>query len=141
MKPLVVFVCEHGAAKSIVAAAWLRMLAEEAGLPLDAVACGTDPSPELSPHAVAGLERDGIAHVPGHPQPIRRDDLQRAWRVVRFGQDLSIPAPSTAHVETWNVPAVSDGYDAARDAIVAKVHQLVAAARAARERASEADER
>jgi len=131
MRPLVVFVCEHGAAKSIVAAAWLRRLADEAGLPLDAVACGTDPSAELSPDAMAGLARDGIAPGPGRPQPLHRDELRRAWRVVRFGQDLSIPGPSTSPVETWDVPAVSDGYDAARDAIVSRLQQLLAVARAA----------
>jgi protein-tyrosine-phosphatase len=131
MRPLVVFVCEHGAAKSVVAAAWLRRLADDAGLPLDAVACGTDPSPELSRHAMAGLAGDGLAPAPSRPRPLGSDELRRAWWVVRFGQELSLPTPSTAPVETWDVPAVSDGYDAARDAIVSRLHQLLAIAWAA----------
>lgn len=131
MRPLVVFVCEHGAAKSVVAAAWLRRLADDAGLPLDAIACGTDPSPELSPHAMAGLAGDGIAPAPGRPRALHQDQLRRAWRVVRFGRELTLATPSTAPVETWDVPAVSDGYDAARDAIVSRLHQLLAMARAA----------
>jgi hypothetical protein len=126
MRPLVVFVCEHGAAKSVVAAAWLRRLADDAGLPLDAVACGTDPSPELSPHAMAGLAGDGLA-----PAPLGGDELRRAWRIVRFGQELPLPTPSTVPVETWDVPAVSDGYDAARDVIVKRLRRLLAMARAA----------
>lgn len=122
------FVCEHGAAKSVVAAAWLRRLADDAGLPLDAVACGTDPSPEVSPHAMAGLAGDGLAPAPGRPRPLDRGELRRAWRVVRFGPELSLPTPSTTPVETWEVPAVSDGYDAARDAIVKRLERLLSVA-------------
>lgn len=47
--PTVVFVCLHGAAKSILAAAYLERLADEHGANLHATAAGLDPDPEVSP--------------------------------------------------------------------------------------------
>src|SRR6266850_3177169 len=51
----VLFVCLHGAAKSVVAAAHFRRLAAARGLPMGAVAAGTEPEPDLAPGAVKGL--------------------------------------------------------------------------------------
>ena len=47
--PVVIFVCEHGAAKSILSAAIFNKLARERGLNLRAIARGTNPDPEISP--------------------------------------------------------------------------------------------
>jgi hypothetical protein len=43
---------------------------------------------------------------------------------VSFGCDVTPKAGIT--VDQWDVPAVSDGYEAARDRIVEKVDRLVA---------------
>src|SRR5712691_3153907 len=56
----VLFVCLHGAAKSVVAAAHFRRLASARGLALDAVATGTEPDAELGPGAVKGLAGEGL---------------------------------------------------------------------------------
>jgi hypothetical protein len=95
------FVCLHGAAKSVVAAAHFRRLAGARGLPLDAVAAGTEPDPELGPGAVKGLAGEGLQARPVRPRPV------------------------TLAVEQWDVPAVSDGYGPARDRIVEHVERLV----------------
>ena len=50
--PIIVFVCEHGAAKSVIAAAYFNKLAQEANSEVRAVARGTHPDSELSPKAV-----------------------------------------------------------------------------------------
>jgi len=47
----VVFVCQHGAAKSVLAATLLERLAAEQGLPLRALARGTEPSPLVKARA------------------------------------------------------------------------------------------
>ena len=57
----VVFVCEHGAAKSILAATYFNQLAERSGLPVRAVARGTAPEAEVPRAVVEGLKRDGFA--------------------------------------------------------------------------------
>ncbi len=46
--PIIVFVCEHGAAKSVIAATYFNKLANEKGLNLKAIARGTHPDQELS---------------------------------------------------------------------------------------------
>src|SRR5258705_12607867 len=59
--PAVVFVCEHGAAKSVIATAYFNKLAAERGLPFRATFRGTAPQEELSVRAVEGLKADGLS--------------------------------------------------------------------------------
>lgn len=122
--PRVLFVCLHGAAKSVVAAAHFRRLAAARGLTVDAVAAGTEPDPELAAGAVKGLAGEGLTAAPARPRPVTLHDLETAKRVVSFGCEIT-PARGQV-VEQWDVPAVSDGYSAARDRIVANVDELVA---------------
>ena len=119
----VVFVCLHGAAKSVVAAAHFRRLAAARGLSIGAVAAGTEPDAELAPGAVKGLAAEGLTPSPARPRPVTLYDLTRATRVVSFGCEVA--AGPDRRAEQWEVPAVSDGYAAARDQIVAKVERLV----------------
>jgi protein-tyrosine-phosphatase len=123
-RPRILFVCLHGAAKSVVAAAHFRRLAAERGLAIDAVAAGTEPDPELGPGAVKGLAADGLTSTPARPRPVTLYDLESAARVVSFGCDIA--PPRGQRVDQWDVPAVSDGYAAARERIVTNVERLVA---------------
>jgi protein-tyrosine-phosphatase len=119
----VLFVCLHGAAKSVVAAAHFRRLAAERGLALEAVAAGTEPDAQLAPAAVTGLVGDGLPVTPARPRPVTLYDLGRAVRVVSFG--CAVAPANGQPVDQWEVPAVADGYAAARDRIVANVERLV----------------
>jgi protein-tyrosine-phosphatase len=120
----VLFVCLHGAAKSVVAAAHFRRLAAARGLTVSAVAAGTEPDAELAPGAVKGLAGDGLTAAPRRPRPVTLHDLDSATRVVSFGCD--VVAARGQRVEQWDVPAVGDGYAAARDRILGNVERLVA---------------
>jgi len=122
--PRVVFVCLHGAAKSVVAAAHFRALAGARGLQVSAVAAGTEPDAALTPAAVKGLAADGLIPVPGRPRPVTLHDLRTATRIVSFGCDVT--SPGGRPVERWDdVPAVSDGYDGARATILEHVRGLL----------------
>lgn len=125
MTRMVVFVCEHGAAKSVIAAAWFRRMAADARLDLRATARGTAPSGELAAVAVAGLLRDGIRPEEVVPERLGFQDLAEAWRVVGFAPEVTADAAPDAEFELWTVPPVSDGYDAARDVIVRKLTTLL----------------
>jgi protein-tyrosine-phosphatase len=120
----VLFVCLHGAAKSVIGAAHFRRLAAARGLTIGAVAAGTEPDPQLAPGAVKGLTADGIQPAPTRPRPVTLYDLDSAPRVISFGCDV-VPRKGQ-RVDQWEVPAVSEGYEAARDRIVANVERLVA---------------
>jgi protein-tyrosine-phosphatase len=122
-RPRVLFVCLHGAAKSVVGAAHFRRLAAARGLDVDAVAAGTEPDAALGPGAVKGLAAEGLRATPSRPRPVTLYDLKSASRVVSFGCELTPPGGQP--VDQWDVPNVSDGYAAARDRIVANVERLV----------------
>src|SRR5215203_2985443 len=80
----VLFVCEHGSAKSVVAAAHFNRRAVERGVGLRAVSRGTNPDDEIAPNAARGLEADGLAHGFEIPQRLSVADVERAVRVVAF---------------------------------------------------------
>jgi protein-tyrosine-phosphatase len=122
--PTVLFVCEHGSAKSVVAAAHFNRLAAQQGVPLHAISRGTDPDPENHPAAVAGLAGDALQPA-ARPRRLAIADLDGAAAVVAFSP---LPASYASHapVRVWNVPAVSEGYGRARDEIVARVRELLA---------------
>ena len=120
----VVFVCEHGAAKSVVAAAEFNRLAGQRHLPYRAIARGTDPQAEVSRAAADGLRRDGLALPIAKPQKLSEADLASAARVITFC-DLPAALASKTRAEHWDAPAVSDGYENARDTILREVKILV----------------
>jgi len=124
-RPRVLFVCLHGAAKSVVPAAHFRRQVAARGLAVEAVAAGVEPDAELAPAAVKGLAGDALSPAPARPRPVTLYDLSAATRVVSFGCDVMPRAGQP--VDRWDdVPAVSEGYAAARDRIVSRVERLVA---------------
>ncbi len=124
--PTILFVCQHGAAKSVVAAELCQRLADEAGLRVRAVARGTEPEPDVSPVAAAGLRAEGIRVRDPRPRAVTPEEVASAWRVVSFGPDVPGTRRPRARVERWeDVPAVSDGYEAARDAIMVHLRDLL----------------
>jgi protein-tyrosine-phosphatase len=125
-KPRVVFVCEHGAAKSVVAAAHFNHLARERGLAVRAIARGTVPDERMAPVAVKGLVADGLKAPEGNPVLVRPEELAGARRTVALGCDLSRVAPRGVRVDRWDeIPPMSADYAAARDAIVKRVKTLL----------------
>jgi arsenate reductase (thioredoxin) len=122
----IVFVCLHGAAKSVIASAYLNRLAQERGLDVRASAAGIEPEPEIPSPVREGLLRDGLDVGHLRPRRVAHDELESACRVVSFGCDLGDLAPPGGAVERWDdVPLVSDGFPAARDAIAERVRRLL----------------
>lgn len=122
----IVFVCEHGAAKSVLAAAYFNKLAEENNLDVHAVARGTYPEPELSPATLVGLQADGLKLDESTPQRLSSDDVASAGRIISFC-DLPGEYQDKTDIEYWeDIPPVSGGYEKARDAILARLRLLVA---------------
>ena len=122
----IVFVCEHGAAKSIIAASYFNKLAEERGLPQRAVARGTNPDEQFAPAVVAGLKKDGLKAPVGKPTKVLEADVRAADRVVTLGCALPQASGASAKASDWSdIAPPSKGYDAARDDIVRHVTELV----------------
>ncbi len=123
----VLFVCLRGSGKSLIAAEYFRRLAAQRGSNARAVAAGIDPDHEIPLKVREGLLKDGIDVGAVRPRRVTPEDLIEAWRVVSFGCDLSGVAPPEVSVERWDdIPAVSAGFDRARDEIVARLPGLLA---------------
>jgi arsenate reductase (thioredoxin) len=121
----IIFVCEHGAAKSIIAAAYFNKLARDRNLGLTATARGTHPDAVLSPKAVSGLQEDGLTPTESVPMKLNAEDLISAQQVVSFCI-LPVEYHQKARVEYWEgIPPVSENFETARDAIVERLKELL----------------
>jgi arsenate reductase len=78
----IVFVCEHGSAKSVIATAHFNRLAEAKGLPYRAVSRGTHPDTEIPALIRTGLLADGLDVSGWKPKLISDDDMRQAARVI-----------------------------------------------------------
>ena len=123
----VVFVCEHGSAKSLVAASFFERRARERGVAATAVSRGTSPDPSVPAAVVAGLRQDGFDVEGFEPRGLSDADLAAAERVVAIGVDeTSIPAKAGLPVERWDdIPPVSVSYAEARRVILSRIDDLL----------------
>jgi len=123
--PLIVFVCEHGAAKSILAATYFNKLASARNLNLRAIARGTNPDLELSPKTMEGLHQDGLTPVESTPRKLTLADIESAEQIIVFCE-LPEEYRNKAIFENWHdIPPVSENYEKARDMIIAKLKAMM----------------
>ena len=121
----VYFVCLHGSAKSLIASQHFNRLARENNLALEAESMGVEPDADVPSLVVAGLARDGLDVRGYEPQRFQPERLEHAACVVSFGCEFP-NSDGAARRERWDdLPMVSDGFDEARAAIVARVKELV----------------
>lgn len=123
--PTVVFVCEHGAAKSLIATAYFNTLAAERGLAARATFRGVEPQDALSVSAVAGLKADGVAIPEGHPMAIGAADVAAASHIFAIGCTLPARATQSGKARSWDDVPDTQGYGPMRDAIVRHVRLLL----------------
>jgi arsenate reductase len=123
--PSIVFVCEHGAAKSVIATAYFNKLAAERGLPYRAIFRGTTPQDELSGRAVAGLKADGVAIPDGKPTAVGDGDIASATHIFAIGCALPEKAKQSGKAADWSDVPDDQGYGPMRDVIVRHLRQLL----------------
>jgi len=123
----VVFVCEHGTVKSVMAMLWFDRLARERGLPVRAVSRGMTPDAGVPPAIAEGLRADGLELGGFRPARLSEADLAGALRVVAIGVDTStVTGRGRVPVEAWNdIPPATQDYAAARAALRARIARLI----------------
>ncbi len=122
----ILFVCEHGSVKSIVAVAHFNRLAAEAGLDYCAISRGTKPDNEVPAVVLEGLRKDGLA--PSLTKPVKLDTAE-ARGVARIVAMCELPDEysSDKRVTKWtDVPPVTVDYGKARDVLVRHLRVLIA---------------
>lgn len=124
-EPKVIFVCEHGAAKSIIGAAYFNKMAQQKGINQRAIARGINPDAAPSSKAITGLIEDSLTPTETSPQRLSPEELEEAQQVIAFCK-LPESYQHKKAVEYWDaVPPVSEDYKRARDAILVGVKHLL----------------
>ncbi|HET7218620.1 MAG TPA: hypothetical protein VFJ02_11260 [Vicinamibacterales bacterium] len=128
--PTVLFMCPHGAAKSVLASAYFQRLARERGLNVRVITAGTEPDPEIAPKVAAHLKKQGYELPVTKPRRVAADDLAAADVVVSIGCSLEGLPPARAPVRQWDdVPAPSEDFNGAdekiRERVIALIDELV----------------
>src|SRR5882672_9225678 len=103
----IVFVCEHGSAKSVIAATYFNKLAKEKNIPWQSVSRGTHPDPEISPKTKKLLLEDNLLDKSFIPKKLTQDDVDTTQQVILF---CSLPQTIQGKGKTshWEVNAVND---------------------------------
>ncbi len=125
--PSVVFVCEHGSAKSVIAAAHFNRIAEQRGLPYRAVSRGVHPDPEIPEKIRTLLSADGLNVSQWKPALISDDDIRRAARVITIACELpKSKSFAASKVTDWsNVPPLENAYPEMRASILDHINALL----------------
>jgi arsenate reductase (thioredoxin) len=127
MTQTILFLCPHGAAKSVLAAAYFNRLAQQHGLPYQADAAGTEPDEQVSPKVVGMLHEEGIDVSQHKPRRVTQTELENAYAVVSMGCALSDLETMPKRIEQWlDIPMVSQDARGASDIIRGHVEEIIA---------------
>src|SRR5215510_8292884 len=81
----IVFVCEHGSAKSLVATELFNRLARERGIPVRAISRAVSPQTvdaRVPPALARNMSGDGFSVETFQPQPLSPSEAKTASRIV-----------------------------------------------------------
>ena len=124
--PTVLFVCEHGTVKSLIAKLLFERYAAEVGLAARALSRGSAADPAVPAWMQAKLVADSFQLGGFEPRLLEATDLIQASYVVSFDLAPSVTAAAPVPRAQWDaLPAASENYAASRDAIAARVRRLV----------------
>jgi arsenate reductase len=121
----VIFVCEHGAAKSVIAASYFNKMAKERNLDYVAECRGTFPDSVVSPGIKDGLTKDKVFDPNTKPQQLLISDTTNVERIILF---TTLPPELKTNIETenWsNIENVDADYEKRRNAITKKITELL----------------
>lgn len=121
----IVFVCEHGSAKSVIAAAYFNKLAKEKNLPYEAVARGTDPDTVISQKTKQILIQENLFDKNFVPQRLSQEDVDNAQEVFLF-YTLPQTIKDKDNVQYWmGIDAVNGDFVKLKNDIVSKIIPLI----------------
>ena len=124
--PTVLFLCPHGAAKSVLASAYFAKLAKERGLNVRVESAGTDPDPTVAPAIAEHLKTTGHDVPIATPRRVTAADMSAADVVISLGCDMKDLPPGRAPVRRWDdVPPPSEDLDRAAQLIRERVMELI----------------
>lgn len=121
----VLFLCPHGAAKSVIAAAMFNELARRRHLDITASSAGTEPDAEINPVAVKTLMTQQLP-IPDAPQLVTKPLVERADIVVSLGCAIdTLPTPPRRWVDWSDLPAASEDIDGLYELLTHRLETLL----------------
>ena len=124
--PTALFMCPHGAAKSVLASAYFQRVARERGLNVRVISAGTDPDPQVAPAVARHLKENGYDVPVAKPRRATANDIAAADVVVSIGCDRKdLPAPRGTLLMWDDVPAPSEDFARADEKIRERVMALI----------------
>jgi protein-tyrosine-phosphatase len=128
--PTVLFMCPHGAAKSVLASAYFKQLAKERGLNVRVETAGTEPDPDISKTVAEHLTKGGYEVPTSKPRRATAADMETADVVISIGCDLKGLPPPKGTLRQWDdVPPPSEDFARAdkmiRERVVALIEELL----------------
>jgi arsenate reductase (thioredoxin) len=120
-----VFVCEHGSAKSLIAATFFNRIAAERGLPVRAIARGLTPVRKVPERVVHALRAEGFDVASFEPARASDEELSVATRVVGMEIERSALGPKTVSVEIWEDMPLTADYRAFRGDLLDRIEELL----------------
>lgn len=133
-KDTVLFLCEHGTVKSLLAKLLFDQYAEEVGLDMIAVSRGARADTAVPPWMMRSLATDRLAIGSWRPRTVQNTDVANASLIISFDVPFSATAAQSPPAAWDGLPSVSSDYASGRDAIRARVRQLVDSLKRARSR-------
>jgi protein-tyrosine-phosphatase len=123
----VLFVCEHGNVKSLIASTLFNQAAQKRGLPIRSTSGGLHPEPTVPDKIVGELRKEGVEVGHFKPQQVIQSDLSGAQRVIAIGVDLTeFKMDGTQRIEDWtDVPPASIDYAKSRAALLRHIDVLL----------------
>ncbi|MEY4730855.1 MAG: hypothetical protein RL020_2013, partial [Pseudomonadota bacterium] len=124
----VVFICEHGNVKSLMASNYFNQLAQQKGLSIRSISRGTDPDSTTVPAPIiAGLKQDGFDVSTYRPVKLSAEEVAKSQRVILINAQL----PETlgklnGAKESWeDVPPASINFAASSKSLKQLVEKLI----------------
>jgi protein-tyrosine-phosphatase len=119
----VVFVCEHGGARSTIASAYFNKMVEENHLPYHSIFRGLTPDSVITKETDRGLKADGFDTRTFKTTALTPKDISTNTMFISL--DCAVPESYPTY-RTWkNIPTISENYIAARNEILKKLNDLV----------------
>ena len=121
----VLFLCPHGAAKSVLASTYSKRRAAERGLRVRVDAAGTEPDAQISPKVAELLRSKGYEPPTSAPRKVTADDVTGADLVISLGCDLKAYPVKPETLRQWDVPGPGEDLAGSDAAIREKVDALI----------------
>ncbi len=121
----ILFLCPHNAAKSALAAAYAKTLANQQGLDVLIDTAGTEPDEQVAPAVSSFLKKEGMEEATT-PRKVTPEDIASASHIISMGCDLNnLPLQGKSIIQWNDVPPVSQDLLVAWQSIKGKVEKLL----------------